>query len=75
MAYGIKAADKYTLFPKVLLGENGEIELCHHTLHAQEAREWATTALAEIARLARVALETDTQRANKLFTNPEKVQK
>jgi hypothetical protein len=71
----LKATDNYTLFPKVLPGENGEIELWHHTLHAQEARAWATTALAEIARLAKVALETDRQRANELFTNPEKVQK
>jgi hypothetical protein len=31
----LKATDNYTLFPKVLPGENGEIELWHHTSHAQ----------------------------------------
>jgi hypothetical protein len=70
----LKAADKFTFSPKVLRGENGEIELWHHMSHAQEARARATTALAEIARLARVKLETDTQRANELFINPVKVQ-
>ena len=71
----LKAADKFTLFPKVLPCENGEIELWHHTSHAQEARAWATTALAEIARLAKIECVTDSQRANDLFNNPDKVQK
>jgi hypothetical protein len=43
--------------------------------HAQEAKAWATTALAEIARLARIAQEPNAQkRASELFTNPGKVQ-
>ena len=70
----LKAADKFTLFPKVLPNVNGEIELWHHISHAQEARAWATTALAEIARLSKVAIMTDKERASELFTNPEKVQ-
>ena len=71
----LQAADKYTLFPKVLPCENGEIELWHHISHAQEARAWATTALAEIARLARIAHDPNAkERASELFTNPAKVQ-
>jgi hypothetical protein len=71
----LKATDKYTVFPKVLPGVNEEIKLWHHMSHAQEARAWATTALTEIARLARIAQEPNAQkRASELFTNPGKVQ-
>ena len=67
------AVDGYTLFPKVFPNAEGEIELWHHTSHNNEAKAWATTALAEIARLSRIDITTNKDRAEAMFLNPAKV--
>ena len=70
----LQAADGFTLFPKVLPCANGEIELWYNIIHAQEVKAWVTTALADIARLARLDTATDWKRAKELFAFPDKVQ-
>ena len=41
--------------------------------HDQEARAWMSTALAEIARLSGIDMETDRNSAEAMFKNPERV--
>jgi hypothetical protein len=70
----LEASDGFTMFPKVLPCKSGQIELWHNIVHTQEAKAWATTALTEIARLSRVFIEQDRQRAaEELFTHPDRV--
>ena len=71
----LMATDGYRLFTKVLPSRNGEIELWHNRSHSQEAKAWATTALAEIARLYQVVTNKKTYRAraDALFTQPDTV--
>jgi len=69
----LKAADGCLLFCDVSPSKNGEIELWHHVSHTNEAKAWLATALAEIARLSGIHLETDRPSAEDMFKNPDKV--
>ena len=69
----VTSSDGYILFPKVFPCYDGDIELWYHMSHDKETRAWLSTALAEIAKLSSINLESNRMDAEAMFKNPEKV--